>query len=157
MKCSTNDLIKSVNTFKQNKNGTRKVSISFKKTTSKTRPEFTRECDINLLVRKGIIENTHPLNYMDVSQTPSFEDAFEVVQYAQQTFNALPAAVRKLIDNDPAQLQNFIKNPENADLLVKYNLVKPKQKLDELTQNNKTTKNTKTVETKKNENAEITK
>lgn len=101
--------------------------ISFKDSVSKTRQEFTRESNINNIVKQGIIQNTHPLNYADLVNLPSFEDAFNTVRHAHDSFMQLPSVVRKMIDNDPSKLQDFISDPENTDLLLKTGVLKAKK------------------------------
>ena len=73
----------------------KRVQVSFKNSPSKTRQEFTRESDINLIVKRGIIQNTHPLNYADLTEMPSFEEAFNTVDNANQLFMQMPADIRK--------------------------------------------------------------
>lgn len=123
MKTKNLNLAKTILTVNK-KTGARRVQLDFSNCTSKTRPEFTRESEINLLVNKGIIANTHPLNYLDLTQTPSFEEAFSVVQYAKDAFHQLPSDIRKLIDNDPSKLQSFVNDPSNRPILEQHNVLK---------------------------------
>lgn len=100
-----------------------------------TDQSFKAACDINnimkLYEKTGMLpqQNTIPPRFIDNTQIPSLEEAFNVVKRAYDSFNDLPPAVRKLMDNDPSQMENFISDHNNADLCVKYGLLnlKPQQ------------------------------
>lgn len=71
--------------------------------------------------------------YLDNTQIPTFMDAHDLVVQAQELFLQIPSPIRKLMDNDPANLENFIKNKDNHDILREYgvlNKVEPSQKVD---------------------------
>lgn len=61
--------------------------------------------------------------YMDLSATPDLMEAFALVDFASQAFQALPADLRRQLDNDPRKLEGFVKDPKNQELLVKYGLL----------------------------------
>lgn len=75
--------------------------------------------------------------YVDNTEIPSLEEAHDIIVEAREMFMALPAQVRKLMDNDPTRLVEFIKDPENVDVLIKYGVIEkskeplsPKQELE---------------------------
>lgn len=93
------------------KNGSRRVSQTFTIPTL-TKQEFKDESDINKIVeraKRGIEPRLNPVQaqYGDVSNLPSFEEAFDIVQAAHETFMSLPARLRKLIDNDPRRMDEL--------------------------------------------------
>lgn len=88
-------------------------------------------CDINAIMesyrKTGMLpqmRHKQPF-FMDVSNVPSIENAYDLVQQAKENFMALPSDIRKLMDNDPRKLETFVKNPENHDTLRKYGLMSP--------------------------------
>lgn len=102
--------------------------LSDKKVTDQS---FKKSCDINNIVsqfaKSGRIPETNKIpHYGDYSETPTLETAFEVAQNASNAFMQLPSNIRKLINNDPSQLENFIANSENKDLCIQYGLLEKK-------------------------------
>lgn len=94
-----------------------------------TDQSFKNQCDINVIMANyaktgvfGHVNSSEP-KYIDNSNIPSLEQAFEVVYAAEEAFYELPADIRKLMDNDPSQLENFISNKENAELLLKHGVL----------------------------------
>lgn len=90
-----------------------------------TDQSYKNACDINVIManyaKTGLLphmQNSEP-QYIDNTEIPNLMEAFEITQRASELFYSLPADVRRLMDNDPAQLENFINNPENADILLK--------------------------------------
>lgn len=85
--------------------------------------------DINYIMKQYEKTGMLPINekiqgiYQDNTDLPSLETAFNMVKSAQDAFESLPADVRKLMDNDPSQLENFIADPNNRDYLVKKGLL----------------------------------
>lgn len=105
------------------KNGSRRVAQQFTQP-SLTKQEFKDESDINKIVeraKRGIEPRLNPIQaqYGDVSNLPSFEEAFEIVQNAQEAFMDLPARLRKLIDNDPRRLPELTLEDYKAHGLTK--------------------------------------
>lgn len=74
--------------------------------------------------RTGILpQPTKIPKYQDNTQAPTLEDAFRAVSEAKSAFQNLPASIRKLMDNDPAKMEAFISNPDNADILLKHGII----------------------------------
>lgn len=83
-----------------------------------------KESDINTIMalynKNGTLPQVSiPGEYRDNTQVPSLEEAFRIAKNAQDAFYSLPPTVRRLVDNDPAQLENLISDPKFADILVK--------------------------------------
>lgn len=73
--------------------------------------------------------------YQDNTLAIPLEQAQDMLNEAKTLFMQLPAQLRSIMQNDPTKLHDFISNPENTDLLIKYKLIKltdeSKQKLEE--------------------------
>lgn len=61
--------------------------------------------------------------YADISEIPSYQDALATVIEAQQTFMALPSDIRKKFSNDPNELIEFLKDPQNTEEGIKLGLI----------------------------------
>lgn len=102
-----------------------------------TDQSFKKACDINNIVKQftksgKLPVNTKVANYGDYSETPTLEMAFEIAQMASDQFMTLPAEVRRLMDNDASQLENFISDEGNKEICLKYGLLEEKaQVIDE--------------------------
>ena len=68
--------------------------------------------------------------YGDVSGA-DFTDAIETVQRAQDSFNSLPAKVRKQFNNNPALFLDFVNDPQNENQLIEMGLATRKE-IDEI-------------------------
>lgn len=94
-------------------------------------------CDVNYImtqyVKTGLLPENLNMNsrFMDNTTVPTLEEAFDIVKSANNAFYNLPAQIRRQMDNDPAQLENFILNPDNEDTLVKYGLITRENKEQE--------------------------
>lgn len=96
---------------------------------SRTQQEFRDECDINVILERyaatGILDHTSAYQpvFADVTAYDGdFQQAFAVVQRAEEAFMALPSALRAELDNDPSRLVAFIKNPANKDRCIEYGI-----------------------------------
>lgn len=96
---------------------------------SRTRQEFTQECDINRIVDQFNRTGKLPYPgrkalglYADVSELPDFKSSLEFVIYAKESFNRLDVNVRKRFHNDPQELLEFLKNPDNTEEAIKLGL-----------------------------------
>lgn len=95
---------------------------------SLTKQAFSDECDINKIMRRA--EQTGELpdmiknnpQYGDFSDVPTYQEACNVVQKAEEQFNALNAHIRSRFSNDPAQFLEFATNPANAREMIKMGL-----------------------------------
>ncbi len=110
-------------------------SISFKESKSMTDQSAKKQTDINSIManyaKTGLlpVQQEKVARYIDNTQIMPLEQAHELVRDAMNLFEELPAQIRKLMDNKPENMVNFIKDPENKDILIKYNVLeKPKVK-----------------------------
>ena len=90
--------------------------------------------DINNIMeiysKTGVLPQTKQkiAQYIDNTEIPSLMEAHEQIAHAKQLFMELPARLRKQMDNDPRQLETFITDPENTEVLTKYGLLEKKIK-----------------------------
>lgn len=89
---------------------------------------FKDECDINNILRQfnitGLLPEA-PLSprYGDFTGISDYHTALNRVIAAQDEFEALPADIRARFENDPAQLIDFLDNPENRPEAEQLGLV----------------------------------
>lgn len=90
---------------------------------------FKNSCDVNIIMaqyaKTGMLpQNTSiPARFIDNTTIPSLEHAFDIVNAAYEAFFELPPTIRKLMDNDPSKLENFIADDNNRDLLIKNGIL----------------------------------
>lgn len=110
------------------------VGIEFEKP-SLTQQHFKDECDINHIVayyqETGVMPqgDRQPL-FGDFAGIPtSFQESQNLFKEAQDKFYELPSALRKMLDNSPQKLLEFMSNPANSEACVQYGLFnKPPEK-----------------------------
>jgi phage internal scaffolding protein len=108
-------------------NGTRRVYTD-NSIPSKTDQSFKEECDVNNIITryKKTGQLTHLARtqgkYADVSEMKDLQESFQTVAQARDTFETLPAELRKKLNNDPVQLMEYLSNPENDDEAIRYGL-----------------------------------
>lgn len=61
--------------------------------------------------------------YIDVTQIPSYMDAHNQISRARELFMQLPSPIRKLMDNNPANLEKVVSNPNYKDILMQYGIL----------------------------------
>lgn len=98
---------------------------------SLTQQQFTKEADINELVRRFGIDDQivppgalDPRYFGDVSDVPDLRTALDRVRNAEAAFMALPAELRLRFNNSAADLWDFVNNPKNDDEAVRLGLLK---------------------------------
>lgn len=117
------------------KNGTKRVYTTNSQV-SKTEQQFAKECDVNEIMRKfmktGQVTHLakHQGQFVDVSEIPDLHTAMIQVAAAQQTFDLLPAELRKRFGNSPVNMVEFLQDPSNDDEAVKLGLKVRKPGLD---------------------------
>jgi phage internal scaffolding protein len=97
--------------------------------------QFKEECDINNIMEKfgmtGLIPQA-PLtaSYGDFTGVNDYHTALNAIIAAEEQFDALPAQLRARFDNDPANLIDFMENPENRSEAENLGLVVPAVKTE---------------------------
>lgn len=107
-------------------------SIKVKSGTSRTQQNFRDECDINHIMAKYektgfLVDPLHaatrtPL-FGDFTAIPDFQTAQNIIREGVEIFEALPARIRKIFDNDPAVFSEFMSNRDNLDSALEMGLV----------------------------------
>jgi len=98
---------------------------------SMTEKHHAAACDINHLLatyrKTGLCThvNTHQGDYSDISNVPTYHEAMQQIQAADNAFKTLTAEIRAQFSNDPAQFLNFVNDPNNREEMGKMGLLKP--------------------------------
>ncbi len=96
---------------------------------SRTKQAFKHESDINNILKKYNISqlakhvNAIGGNYGDFSNVTDFQSSINAVMEAQENFDGLPAQTRKIFNNDPAQLIDFMSDNKNYDKAAELGLL----------------------------------
>jgi phage internal scaffolding protein len=96
---------------------------------SRTKQSHRDECDINTILqgynRTGLLQHVaqHQGVYDDVSDVPSYHEAMNLIARAGQSFDLLPADMRKRFSNDPAEFLAFVHDEKNREEMVKMGLI----------------------------------
>jgi len=128
-----NAIIKTHKVITRRKNGTTRVqTINDEK--SMTAQEFAPECEVNNIIKKYMKTGDKTLLqqkigfYADVSEVPDFLTASVQVTQANETFNLLPSELRQRFNHSPAEMINFVSNPNNQEEAIKLGLMVPRPK-----------------------------
>lgn len=139
----TGEIIPNGQTFSRRLDGS--LDIGFENDEpSMADPSFEADTNVNNVMKKhgGSMESAFQARrlqgaYADLSNIPDYQTMLKTVQHAQDTFNAMPADLRKKFDNDPQKLISFLSDPNNKNEAITLGLVnKPAPSNDELTQKN---------------------
>lgn len=107
-----------------------KQGIIFKEPTMTIQSEKDN-CDINVIMNRYAtcgtplpyrIDGIEPV-YADVSELGDYMENFQRCKQAEEMFNALPSALRKELDNNPANLIPFIQDEKNKERCYEYGLL----------------------------------
>lgn len=88
-------------------------------------------CDINVIMNRYATCGT-PLPYRadgvqpvyaDVSELGDYMENYQRCKQAEEMFNALPSALRKELDNNPANLLPFIQDKNNESRCIEFGLI----------------------------------
>lgn len=90
--------------------------------------EFKDECDINVLLRRFNVTGQLPQGvrmptYGDFDVVTDFHSAANAIAQARESFELMPAEVRRRFNNDPGEFVDFCSNPVNREQAVKLGLV----------------------------------
>lgn len=110
---------------------------------SRVKPEFKEVSDLNNIMNKyaaGLMELPEPPVYddlmQDVSNVPDFLDTQVKLAEATARFEALPSKIRKYFDNSPAQMLQFLQDPNNVEEGVRIGLYRRTVPADGIGDNN---------------------
>lgn len=107
-----------------------KQGIIFKEPTMTIQSEKDN-CDINVIMNRYATcgtslpyrtDGVQPV-YADVSELGDYMENFQRCKQAEEMFNALPSALRKELDNNPANLIPFIRDEKNKERCYEYGLL----------------------------------
>lgn len=88
-------------------------------------------CDINVIMNRyatcgtplpSRTDGVQPV-YADVSELGDYMQNYQRCKQAEEMFNALPSALRKELDNNPANLLPFIQDKKNESRCIEYGLI----------------------------------
>lgn len=96
-------------------------------TTSRTKQQFMKECDIHEILRKASKGQLPDLisrdpRYGDFTSALEYQEACNVAIKAQEQFNALDARVRERFLNDPVNFLKFASDASNMEEMVKLGM-----------------------------------
>lgn len=97
---------------------------------SMTNQSFKEECDINTIVRRFGVTGQVPAG-IRVPTYQMFEDIFDfhsamnTIAEARESFDQLPATVRRRFENDPQKFVAFCADPKNLPEMRKMGLAIP--------------------------------
>lgn len=108
------------------------VGIVFDPDENMTEQHHAEDCDINNIIAKytrtGVLGDPFAMpsvsaQFGDFTAISDYQTAMNNLIQAQQAFEALPAALRKEFDNDPAKLLDFLGKEENRDEAIRLGLI----------------------------------
>lgn len=97
---------------------------------SMTKQSFQEMVNVNEIMRRftgtGTIThlNTAAPNY-GYHSGHDFRESLEIIQKANESFDALPAIMRRQFNDNPAEFLDFVSNPENAPKMAEMGLLSP--------------------------------
>ncbi len=98
---------------------------------SRVKNEFKKRADINDIVKRYLrtgsfdTANQQAPVFADVSAMGDFHSICAKVRLAEESFEALPSAIRTRFENDPRQLIAFIQDAKNRPEAIKLGLIVP--------------------------------
>lgn len=96
---------------------------------SMTDQSFKKETDINRIIRKGLVGlDSSDFVFADVSAFPDFQEQRDAIASVHEQFDRLPSELRRKFENDPANLIDFMSNPENEEASIELGLRPKPQK-----------------------------
>lgn len=104
--------------------------LKFTPGSGRTKQEFKKDCDINYIIKRyhktGILpQDTRDVAkqfFGDFTNVPAIEDMYATINAAESVFAALPAAVRKVYENDPRKFLKAAETKEGRELMAKLGL-----------------------------------
>lgn len=105
------------------------LGITFPENSPFTRQEFKDESDINTIMaqymRTGELPSLNEVapQYLDLSESMSFQEQMLFVSEAQSLFSELPSEIRNRFQNDPGAFIDFCGDENNRPELAKMGLL----------------------------------
>lgn len=105
------------------------TGIDFTGTVSRAKQADKDATDINRIMaryhRDGIIDHVakYAPRYADLSTAPTYLEAMQRIQEADEMFMSLPASIRSEFSNSPSQFLDFVTNPKNAEKMQQMGLL----------------------------------
>jgi phage internal scaffolding protein len=98
---------------------------------SRTLQSHKELADVNNILKKysqGLPINikNNPI-YDDFSSMPELQEAYSIVQKAEDQFMGLPSSVRKKFNNNPEEFLSFVADPKNTEEMQKLGLANKKE------------------------------
>ena len=110
--------------------GRRRVQIDLSKG-GRTEQSHKDSCNINTIMARAMQTGQIPISdrinkgsYGDFSQVGDFHQMQTKIRKAWDDFMQLPSSIRKVFDNDPGKLIDFLKDEKNKDKAIELGLVK---------------------------------
>ncbi len=116
----------------ERESGSRRVSL-IGDPVSKTEQSHRKACNINTIVKKArkgqpIATNGNRPLYGDFTGSVDFHTAKNRIIQAQSDFDALPSHIRTRFRNDPAELLEFMGDPDNQEAAIELGLIPQPEK-----------------------------
>lgn len=97
---------------------------------SRASQEFRDEVDINTIAKRfgltgELPENVPMVLQGDFLEAKNFQQSWDLIVAARESFQAMPAEVRAEFDNDAGRFVEFTSNPKNFDRAAELGLVRP--------------------------------
>jgi len=89
--------------------------------------EFKDDADINNIMYKygvtGELPQASGAAFGDFQSTMSYHDMQNTLKEAETAFKTLPADIRSEFNNDPANVIDFLNNPDNREKAIEIGLI----------------------------------
>lgn len=100
---------------------------------NKTRQQDAQSADINVIVKRWEKTGELPVArrvgvFMDVSAMPSFQEALNTVNRANEMFMSLRADIRAKFENEPARMLDAWNNKEMREVFEEIGWLEPVEK-----------------------------
>lgn len=125
----TNPLYKAPKALGDSELSRGRVQISFPEDEGRTDQSYKASSDINNIMKDyaktGMLPQVRDqiAEFMDTTLIPDLQTAFEITKRASEAFLGLDPRLRTLMNNDPANLEYFIRNPANTEILYDYGVL----------------------------------
>lgn len=96
-----------------------------------TKQADAKDCDINAIFKRyercGQLPDmiVRDGRYGDFSEVPSYQEACEIVRFAEEQFLNLDVSIRNRFENDPVKFLAFVHDAKNVDEIERMGLLKP--------------------------------